>query len=256
MSRFQVHVAQTRSEMEAIMDCQWAAFVHEDLMRAIYAYDPADPPTLAPAIAFSKNAVWTQHEPDPTSNWLYVVDTSKRGADAAHPFVVGSAQWRIFDRNPYPNGSPLPKPAVYADGSASQTFVGKWIRAAMAGRVRYMSRPHAALGWLGVRPEYRRMGIGNLITAWGTAKADEMGLEATLSASPEGRHLYVKHGFVEIDRTILDLPDLCETVEEREACRKLASTNSWDACTMWRPVGGKLLEGYEEQLQERVQGTA
>jgi GNAT superfamily N-acetyltransferase len=48
---------------------------------------------------------------------------------------------------------------------------------------------------LGTRPEYAGRGLASRLLRWGLERADEVGLETYLSASPLGRPLYEKFGF-------------------------------------------------------------
>ncbi|KAF4264246.1 hypothetical protein CNMCM8714_007639 [Aspergillus fumigatus] len=57
------------------------------------------------------------------------------------------------------------------------------------------SRPHYYLEMLGTRPEYAGQGLASKLLRWGLERADEVGLETYLSASPAGRPLYEKFGF-------------------------------------------------------------
>jgi ribosomal protein S18 acetylase RimI-like enzyme len=56
-----------------------------------------------------------------------------------------------------------------------------------------------------VRREYQRRGIGNMLVQWGVSKADELCLLAYTEATPAGLRLYLRHGFVEMDRMAVDL---------------------------------------------------
>ncbi|MCJ1398876.1 hypothetical protein MMC11_002077 [Xylographa trunciseda] len=56
-----------------------------------------------------------------------------------------------------------------------------------------------------VRPEFQRRGLGGKLVAWGVQKADELGLLSYTEASPKGLGLYLKHGFLEVDRVTVDL---------------------------------------------------
>jgi GNAT superfamily N-acetyltransferase len=51
------------------------------------------------------------------------------------------------------------------------------------------------LEMLGTRPEYAGRGLASRLLRWGLERADEVGLETYLSASPLGRPLYEKFGF-------------------------------------------------------------
>ncbi|QIW95592.1 hypothetical protein AMS68_001110 [Peltaster fructicola] len=47
-----------------------------------------------------------------------------------------------------------------------------------------------------IDPDYQRRGIGNELVKWGTAKADELGIDAVVESSVCGKGLYEKHGFI------------------------------------------------------------
>jgi ribosomal protein S18 acetylase RimI-like enzyme len=52
---------------------------------------------------------------------------------------------------------------------------------------------------LGVHPSYQGKGLGSKLLNWGLKRADDEGVEVFLSASPDGRPLYAKYGFREVD---------------------------------------------------------
>ena len=58
---------------------------------------------------------------------------------------------------------------------------------------------HADIGvdldLLGVHPAYQGKGLASKILQWGISRADERRVEIFLSASPQGKPLYEKHGF-------------------------------------------------------------
>jgi len=58
-----------------------------------------------------------------------------------------------------------------------------------------------------VRPEFQRQGHGGRLVDWGVKKADELGLSAYTDATEKGLGLYLKHGFQEVDRVVVDLGD-------------------------------------------------
>lgn len=57
------------------------------------------------------------------------------------------------------------------------------------------TRPYFFLDLLVTHPDYYRRGAGSMPIAWGTARADEMDLDAYLEASEMGQPLYERHGF-------------------------------------------------------------
>lgn len=75
---------------------------------------------------------------------------------------------------------------------------------------------------------------------WGMAKADELGLEMFLDATPPGKPLYDSNGFVTVEENITapttDNPDDKWKETAEKAC-------PFTFYLMWRPVGGKFEEG-------------
>ncbi len=94
-------------------------------------------------------------------------------------------------------------------------------------------------------PAHRRHGAGKLLMEWGIRKADELGLETYIEASPLGSTLYRKHGFRIVGEADVQ-PDASmeEDDEEWRRCRERMSPLRF--AIMKRPVGGRWEEGTEE----------
>lgn len=58
-----------------------------------------------------------------------------------------------------------------------------------------------------VDPDHQRKGVGGKLVSWGTAKADELGVDAVVESSRFGRGLYEKHGYVFVEDVTLPLPE-------------------------------------------------
>jgi ribosomal protein S18 acetylase RimI-like enzyme len=66
---------------------------------------------------------------------------------------------------------------------------------------KWPERPHAHLTFLGTEPERQGEGIGSLLLRRSLARLDREGVPAYLEAStPRNRALYLRHGFVDMDR--------------------------------------------------------
>lgn len=88
---------------------------------------------------------------------------------------------------------------------------------------------------MAVHPAHRRLGIGSLLMAAGTTRADSLNLECWMEASSMGKPLYENVGFRSLFKIAFDTD------------RKDAS-NVWRKCeremtpppffAMWRPKGG------------------
>lgn len=56
---------------------------------------------------------------------------------------------------------------------------------------------------LGVDPKWQRNGVGKALTQWGLERAQEEGIPAGLEASEAGEPMYLKLGFVEVERFLM-----------------------------------------------------
>jgi ribosomal protein S18 acetylase RimI-like enzyme len=59
------------------------------------------------------------------------------------------------------------------------------------------------LKYLGVDPSFQRRGVGKMLVGAGMERAREEGVPAMLEASPNGKSLYEKLGFVVVGEMIL-----------------------------------------------------
>jgi GNAT superfamily N-acetyltransferase len=102
-----------------------------------------------------------------------------------------------------------------------------------------------------VDPEHRRKGAGSLMMEWGCKLADEMGLEAFVESTDNGRELYKAHGFVIVRPFFLDLPPATVGDEEEFArLKKIIAPEPYRVWLMWRPKGGKFEQGKTVYLWE------
>jgi GNAT superfamily N-acetyltransferase len=67
------------------------------------------------------------------------------------------------------------------------------------------NRPYYALDTLVTLQNHVRRGAGSMLVRWGCEKADEVGVEAYLEASPMGAPMYARHGFRPVKEVDLDL---------------------------------------------------
>ncbi|TAQ86669.1 hypothetical protein B7494_g5028 [Chlorociboria aeruginascens] len=71
-------------------------------------------------------------------------------------------------------------------------------------------------------PSYQGKGAAGMLIEWGLERADQMGVEAYLEASPVGKRIYERHGFKEVERFGVELRgkswegNLKETGDEEE----------------------------------------
>ena len=67
------------------------------------------------------------------------------------------------------------------------------------------TRPYYVLDTLVTLQAHERRGAGSMLVRWGCEKADEVGVEAFLEASPMGAPMYARHGFQPVKEVHLDL---------------------------------------------------
>jgi GNAT superfamily N-acetyltransferase len=67
------------------------------------------------------------------------------------------------------------------------------------------NRPYYVLDTLVTLQNHERRGAGSMLVRWGCEKADEVGVEAYLEASPMGAPMYARHGFRPVKEVELDL---------------------------------------------------
>ncbi|KAI1452866.1 acyl-CoA N-acyltransferase [Annulohypoxylon moriforme] len=131
---------------------------------------------------------------DPSTHYLVVTDS----ASADPERIVAFGKWRQWLTSTTPPVSPTPSWPEGADVALLEKFFSTIDQ---KHKDILQDRPHWYLDILGVRKEVQGKGIGSQLVKWGVAKADEVGIEAFLAASPAGAPMYQKHGF-EIHSTV------------------------------------------------------
>jgi hypothetical protein len=85
--------------------------------------------------------------------------------------------------------------------------------------------------------EHRRRGANTLMIEWGTRKADELGLETWLEATPLGSMIYARHGFGFL--YTVELYPSAELREDNDKWRHWEeATKDLRLAVMRRPVNG------------------
>lgn len=64
-----------------------------------------------------------------------------------------------------------------------------------------------SMDMLTVAPQSQKRGAGRMLVRWGTAIADQMGVEAVVEASDQARHLYESEGFKYVEHFVVPLPE-------------------------------------------------
>ena len=90
-----------------------------------------------------------------------------------------------------------------------------------------------------VRPTYRRRGAGRLLVEWGLQKADELGLEAFVESTLDGKPLYESCGFTTMNEFDLKATPPQETKE----LKRLEQDLKFHGYFLWKPAGGVYEKG-------------
>ncbi|GIJ90622.1 hypothetical protein Asppvi_009583 [Aspergillus pseudoviridinutans] len=173
--------------------------------------NPTDSPALTTVFlsAFSNpfNQRLFPHTPDVTAYWTtqftsFINNPHKtvlKIIDSADGAIVAFAVWQLPAQSPPEDslekhshsGDEHHYPASSDSELCRVFFTGmKEMRGRIMGR-----RPHYYLEMLGTSPAYHGRGLASRLLRWGLERADEVGLETYLSASPSGRPLYEKYRF-------------------------------------------------------------
>ncbi|KAK4078271.1 uncharacterized protein Triagg1_3287 [Trichoderma aggressivum f. europaeum] len=162
----------------------------------------------------------TRIREEPASQCIKVVDTELE--DKGDEAMIAFALWFIWSGDLRPS-FPQRKWGAGTNLEACEAFFGEIDRQWWA---RFEGKPHLCKCWklynvykttissprpwpdlklLHTDPDHQKRGAGGQCLKWGTAEADRLGLVSYLEASEEGRPLYEKYGFKEVDRVVVDL---------------------------------------------------
>lgn len=144
--------------------------------------------------------LWHTH--DPTSHWQKVVDI-----DTGR--LVGGASWNVYTTNPFTEPHALD--VTWFPDDSSRVYVEKALENYGLPRAEVAQKPHIYLFNVFIHPDYRRHGAGQQVLDWGMKKADELGLDVFLDATPPGKPLYEANGFIclkeNITKPTMENPD-------------------------------------------------
>ena len=101
--------------------------------------------------------------------------------------------------------------------------------------------PSTVLAILFVHPEHRRRGAASLLMRWGMEKADELGLEAFVEATDDGKPCYEHHGFTYMNTVYMDPAKRNPSKKWSEMEKELRTPVH--LYLMWRPKGGRFVDG-------------
>ena len=98
----------------------------------------------------------------------------------------------------------------------------------------------AVLNVLFTHPEYRNQGAAGLLVEWGTQQADKLGIESYVEGTYLGRKVYERCGFAMMHIAEMFFQN---ELPGKEWTRLVEDMQSNPVAIMWRPVGGKYIEG-------------
>ena len=144
---------------------------------------------------------WRKHMKDfslPCAIKCVHVDTA-----TGSEMIVGAALWHIYNRERTPEEFMACDYLLSGDwltDAEGKSKVKAFMQPVIDTQVKWMgARPHAALHYMCVRPEWRRRGISSICVRWGIERCKELGIPAYLEASEEGAPVYARLGFETVD---------------------------------------------------------
>ncbi|KAF7551023.1 hypothetical protein G7Z17_g5306 [Cylindrodendrum hubeiense] len=138
-----------------------------------------------------------QRREDPDCRWFKIVDTDLDASPEER--MIAFAQWHVWTtpRTSIPSGARGPG----SNPEACDLFFGGMNRkrhALMRGK------PYVYLKLLHTQPKHQKRGAASLLLEWGLEEADRLGIPAFLESSQQGRRLYEKWGFREVETLTVD----------------------------------------------------
>ena len=198
----------TPADLPALVRGQYAAFHPTDTLHVLIYPSPIPVPesVIEKTIQRQKKA-WKENV-----TWLKVTD-SETGS------IVGGAKWVFWPKNgdwETKEGNRNRWEADFdeeamrkmrreedgvvegnAGGGANDLGFVTWVMGEFMGRRKErVQGPAALLDMLFVHPDAQGKGAGKMLVRWGVERTDELGLKGFVEASPRGRPLYEKFGFV------------------------------------------------------------
>ncbi|CAM1503814.1 Fc.00g014050.m01.CDS01 [Cosmosporella sp. VM-42] len=150
----------------------------------------------------------------------YLIVAMLPSAGDSSPTLAGWARWV---RKPSP--AELPEPLKFTpkdypstgDGAvAANFFQGNYD----ATRRLVGKEEHWFLGTLVTGREYQKKGVGSALMKYGVDRADREGWMVYLNASEDGKRLYEKFGFHELDKTEFEMLGMTQYHMKRDANKR------------------------------------
>ncbi|KAE8394407.1 hypothetical protein BDV23DRAFT_147116 [Aspergillus alliaceus] len=217
---------------------KWRAFENppQGILRIFYPIIDNDYEKSIKIAAEKELAEYREKRPEVM--YVKVIDTDNGNR------IVGGSKWWFYQRNPFEDNDQPAEADWYPEGIARR-YVTEAMHQAEAGHHRMAQRPHAYLNIAFTDPDYQRCGVGQLFLEWGIKRADELQLESWVDSSAAGFKLYQKNGFIKVaDGGYGPIKPEGLTAEEEAKWAELEALIPPTAHpVMWRPLGGKYIEG-------------
>ncbi|KAF9887282.1 hypothetical protein FE257_010410 [Aspergillus nanangensis] len=224
-------------EFEELISCEVVSFDRplQTIFRFFYPIFGQESPEDK-AVAF-KNLVelkrqWARDDPDTV--WLKVTDAEKNNK------IVGGLLLKVHKDPSFAHEQEKASATWYPAGG-QRAYINECLDIFSAPYKEFMLRPHTYLYIGFVLPEYRRLGIADLLLEDSCRRADELGIECwTEAVATTSLVVDMRHGFIPYRKHAVlpqaDSPDR----EWKDMEEKMQPLQFWP---MWRPVGGRIVVG-------------
>ncbi|KAI0198296.1 hypothetical protein F4808DRAFT_436506 [Astrocystis sublimbata] len=184
---------------------------------------------------------------NPNQTWLKLEDPEResRGLDE----IIGGGIFTSHQDNPFRAQAqagetdanvPTFTGPDFEPGSERHTLRRELYAQMWSWRPKLMATAHSYGMGMWVLPEYRHKGAAEAIMDYWTSACDDVGVEAYLESSSLGASVYLKYGFAIIEYPTLIFQREHPSPDWHELVRDM---QSHPIGIMWRPKGGKYIEG-------------
>ncbi|KAL2809140.1 hypothetical protein BJX63DRAFT_424063 [Aspergillus granulosus] len=235
--RFEIHQVDPESpEFADLVACEVTSFdkPFQSIFRFFYPIfgpetDEEKKTALANLVALQRQ--WARDDPD--SIWLKVID--KEDGDK----IVAGLLIKVHKENPFNKAKD--ESAVWYAAGGQREYIDAALRIFNEPRERFMQRAHL-YSYIGfVLPEYRQLGIADMLLVEECRRADELGIEAYMEAvTAMGVPIFMRHGFIPFRKVAVEPKNDNADYVWRDMEKKMQPLRFWP---MWRPPYGKLTPG-------------
>jgi GNAT superfamily N-acetyltransferase len=175
----------TLSDIPTLTNIHLSAFMLVRINQALYPKGLTQPILTATE---SRHRTTFLH--DPTARYIKIIDTDRNNK------TIAFAEFHLFLTPEEEASRQDLKPKTWPEDTNLALATEYWGHI-VAARRRMEGVPHVFLGIIATEPGEGRRGAGKMLMRWGVERADEVGMEMFLEASPMGVGLYRGFGFEE-----------------------------------------------------------